>query len=983
MPGIGLTDYIKPKNDAFTGMVQASQVLGGGGDGTLPDACVAESNVTQHISLPVTIANGGSGQTTQQAAIDALTAVSGATNEHVLTKDTASGNAVFKAAAGGGGDTHPIADSTAIVKGSADATKLVRVEADGITTATTRVLTMADQDVDLTPDSGTYPAAAHASRHMPGGADILQVSATDRFLGRDTAGAGNIEEITSTAARAILNVADGADVTGSNPPQAHAASHQNAGGDEISVAGLSGLLADDQHVLDAEVKLIKLDDFATPDDNTDLDFSTTVHGLVPKGTNVGDFLKDDGTWATVPGGGAAVSAAAVLADNAVTRGDGGARGIQDSSVLINDSNEMSGLTKLTVDNLELDGDTITNATSNLTLVSGTNLPVLIPIDGIVSDDVSGFIIKNDAWHTSSMVDTRTSFQFWQATAGAGGHLPAGKFVVGTENATWNTTASTRDAYMAFFTSLNGSLVERLRISSVGKVTLTAGVGVDSILDEDDLVSDDADALATQQSIKAYVDASPAGPSNALLDAVVHNDTVAAAVARGSLVYGNATPKWAALAIGAAGAFLYSDGADVSWNGTVITAAAVMADNAIVRGDGVARGIQKTGILINDSDEMSAVAKLTTTGAVGINTTDPGGYIATNLLDIRKDSERCTMGMFTAHNTTASKGSSYYGGRARGSIGGETIVLDGDTLFAFVALGYDGGVWRAAAQIIFTVDGTPASAAVPTQIAFRTGPTAATIADRLTVQSDGDILVDSDSKMMVRDPDLYLSSPSDGQLNVVADVKLLLSSATVQVQTGVAFDVTGLNGINFSPGLDVDVDLITVDVTGAPTFKWDEATDAFELNKGLTIAASTALLWSSYASVTTTATSTADSTTRDVFDEDNYSAYTSNANVTASGITYTSTDGRFTLANAGTYVIIVTWLLTANANGLYNLVIQKNGADIYRHDVTVHTAVDPAPYTVSLIHTFSAGQYVNVLAGSVGIDQTTFVDGCTMSIHRIA
>lgn len=48
MAGIGLTDYIKPKNDAFTGMVQASQVLGGGGDGTLPDACVAEANVTQH-----------------------------------------------------------------------------------------------------------------------------------------------------------------------------------------------------------------------------------------------------------------------------------------------------------------------------------------------------------------------------------------------------------------------------------------------------------------------------------------------------------------------------------------------------------------------------------------------------------------------------------------------------------------------------------------------------------------------------------------------------------------------------------------------------------------------------------------------------------------------------------------------------------------------------------------------------------------------
>lgn len=36
-------------------------------------------------------------------------------------------------------------------------------------------------------------------------------------------------------------------------PVAHASRHQNGGADEISVAGLSGLLADDQHVLDTEV----------------------------------------------------------------------------------------------------------------------------------------------------------------------------------------------------------------------------------------------------------------------------------------------------------------------------------------------------------------------------------------------------------------------------------------------------------------------------------------------------------------------------------------------------------------------------------------------------------------------------------------------------------------------------------------------------------------------------------------------------------
>lgn len=44
-------------------------------------------------------------------------------------------------------------------------------------------------------------------------AKMQNVSATDRFLGRDTAGAGDVEEITPAAARAILNVADGADAT--------------------------------------------------------------------------------------------------------------------------------------------------------------------------------------------------------------------------------------------------------------------------------------------------------------------------------------------------------------------------------------------------------------------------------------------------------------------------------------------------------------------------------------------------------------------------------------------------------------------------------------------------------------------------------------------------------------------------------------------------------------------------------------------------
>lgn len=48
---------------------------------------------------------------------------------------------------------------------------------------------------------------------------------------------------------------------------------------------------------------IKLDDLAAPDDNTDLDASTSKHGLLKKlGGGTTNFLRADGTWAAPPGG---------------------------------------------------------------------------------------------------------------------------------------------------------------------------------------------------------------------------------------------------------------------------------------------------------------------------------------------------------------------------------------------------------------------------------------------------------------------------------------------------------------------------------------------------------------------------------------------------------------------------------------------------------------------------------------------------------
>jgi len=101
--------------------------------------------------------------------------------------------------------------------------------------------------------------------------------------------------------------------------QIHAAEHQLGGGDAI-----------------------KLDDLAAPDDNTDLDFSTLLHGLVPKGLDAGAYLKDDGTWDVPPGGGNVI-AAANIANHTIVRGDGGVKGVQDSGIIIDDGDNVSGM----------------------------------------------------------------------------------------------------------------------------------------------------------------------------------------------------------------------------------------------------------------------------------------------------------------------------------------------------------------------------------------------------------------------------------------------------------------------------------------------------------------------------------------------------------------------------------------------------------------------------------------------------------------
>lgn len=379
----------------------------------------------------------------------------------------------------------------------------------------------------------------------------------------------------------------------------------------------------------------------------------------------------------------AVTAALTITDNAVIVGDGGSRGAQQRGVLINDSDVMSGITQLNVDNIRLDLHTISNTFTNASLVlqsNGTATTTVLKA-GTVKANTDLLQLEN-AGAAADMDGTETSLLF-QQEHNSGGSVDAGRVTVGTET-DWTSTLSTQDSYMALHTASGGTVAEKVRITSGG--------------------------------------------------------------------------------------------------------------------------------------------------IVGINTTTPGSIISNNQLDIRQDGERAAFALYTFHNTTANRGSVCYGGRARGTEGTPLIVQDGDRIFSFIAVGYDGAAWRTRANIFFDIDGTPASNSVPISISFRTGASAAV--ERFKIQADGDLLVDSGTSMFIRDSALGFNSSADGQLDLFADTELEITAPTVDLTASTAVIVRNVHGINYAPGSDVDADLITVDVTGAPRQWWDESENAFAMTHRL-------------------------------------------------------------------------------------------------------------------------------------------------------
>jgi hypothetical protein len=170
---------------------------------------------------------------------------------------------------------------------------------------------------------------SHASEHEPGGGDAMAVDAAVATGSLRTLGTGAQQACAGNDSR----------LSDARTPTSHASSHQHGGADEVATAtpaanvipktGSGGTLdggfvpygsiastaceGNDSRLSDARTPTshaashqsgggdsIKLDDLAAPDDNTDLNVSTSAHGLCPKLSGIAsDGLKGDGSFGPV------------------------------------------------------------------------------------------------------------------------------------------------------------------------------------------------------------------------------------------------------------------------------------------------------------------------------------------------------------------------------------------------------------------------------------------------------------------------------------------------------------------------------------------------------------------------------------------------------------------------------------------------------------------------------------------------------------
>lgn len=340
------------------------------------------------------------------------------------------------------------------------------------------------------------------------------------------------------------------------------------------------------------------------------------------------FKNLNGDWVQVVG--SSVTAAAVMTDNCVVRGDGGERGIQTSAVCIDDAGAVSGVTTLTAATVtttyagglklfDSDGSNTVQIRALSNLVSNIRLDLVMAATRQLTINGDPTI---DDWFDQG-VKTSSSPTFNVATVTG---LTCTGCIGASQIAATTVTGSSYGSSTA---------IASFTVDADGRLTAAANVTPQLTLTSTYFSSLSAANLTgiPAAGITGTLGGGFGGTGNATFT-------------KGDLLVASGTTTLIKLGVGANGTSLIADSGETSgirWGTvsatTTVTAAAVfLNDNRLIRSDGATRGVQASGITVSDGDDLSGIIGLSaemlsvdtltagTPAHIGIGFTRSGGLV---------------------------------------------------------------------------------------------------------------------------------------------------------------------------------------------------------------------------------------------------------------------------------------------------------------------------------------------------------------------
>jgi hypothetical protein len=119
--------------------------------------------------------------------------------------------------------------------------------------------------------------------------------------------------------------------------------------------------------------------------------------------------------------------------------------------------------------------------------------------------------------------------------------------------------------------------------------------------------------------------------------------------------------------------------------------------------------------------------------------------------------------------------------------------------------------------------------------------------------------------------------------------------------------------------------------------------------------------------------------KDIWDTNNHGSFAKTDQITATNITFTAADGKFTVNEKGHYLVVSTIAISSADDGTPNFRLKKSGVVYYDADFDIRADADPRGFTICLVVPMEAGDYFNFAINNPG---GKFDDGCSISIVKI-